>query len=136
MSPAPPLNACDCSPQETITLDRNALYDAAFKLGGLLEQLWPELQERARTPRAQRKPWRAADRLTLEQQYLVGIALDCAAVARKEVVVFLLLQYALKELRLGPDGPRVFRPDVEVRLRLIAACAASDARITSREKVN
>lgn len=136
MTPGTPLNACACTPQETITLDRDAFYQAAHKLHELLERLWPELAVRARMPRAQRAPWPAADRLTLEQQYFVGLAVDCAAYARKEIVLFVLTQHAVKDIRLGPDRPRMFQPDVDTRLRLVATAAAADARMTAKEAVN
>jgi hypothetical protein len=134
--PGTPLNACACTPQETITLDRDAFYSAAFKLHDLLESLWPELVERARTARAARAPWPAVDRLTLEQQYLVGLAVDCATYARKQNVLFVLQRYAVKDIRLGPELARSFQPDVDTRLRLVAAAAAAEARMVEKEPVN
>lgn len=128
---------CDWTPQETIALNHAALQRAASGLRSWLDPLWPELVERARLPRGKRPPWPVVAARTVEEQYLVSLALDCAAWARVEVVRAVMARHVAEILMVpAGSGPRDFRPDVEVRLALIAKCAAADARITANERVN
>ena len=126
---------CDWTPQETLTLNAEALRRAAAGLRHWLEPLWPALCARARRPRVDRPPWPEVARRTVEEQYLVSLALDCAAHARLEIVRAVLMRHVVELLR-APPGRAEFCPDVDVRLGLVAAAAEADARVTANEKVN
>jgi hypothetical protein len=124
--------AYDAPADEVLTLDGPAFDRATYGLTKLLAPLWPELVERARRPRGERGPWPAIERLTREEQYLVGLALDCAAVARFEIARVVMARYVL-EVRLGAAPPRVFRPDVDVRRRLVGKAKDAEERMTVNE---
>jgi hypothetical protein len=128
---------CDWTPQETITLNHAALRSAAAGFQHWIDPLWPELVERARTPRGKRPPWPTVAARTVEEQYIVSLALDCAAWARVEVVRAVIHRHVV-EILLVPEGsgPREFRPDVGVRLALVAKAADADAKITANERTN
>jgi hypothetical protein len=118
----------DLAPMERISIDENGLRRAARGLIELLDTLWPELIERARTPRARRTQWPALDSRTVEEQYLVGLALDCARFARGAVVRAIMQDFAEGlAARPAPAAPRHFHPDADLRLVLVAAAAAREA---------
>ena len=129
----------DAPPDDAFMLNGPAFDRAAHGLNVLLARLvseqMSELMVRARKPRGQRAPWPAVDGRTREEQYLVGIALDCAAVADLTIVRAVMARYVL-EVRLGPRPAPTFQPDDGVRRRLIEKAAMADARVAANEKVN
>ncbi len=124
----------DRLPEEPFTLDRRALFRAAAEFRDWMKPLWPVLMGRARQPGVTRGRWRDVEQMSLEKQYLVSLALDCAAATDRLEIVNGVMTWHARALAgqflswpMSVDRSRPFRPTVAVRLHLVATVGAVDA---------